>query len=585
MTADEIFQQELFADCARHASDTTREAEGAQVVFRLNMLIKTSPFPGQRIEILKWLDTFLQSPVYADVANRVLNSLITNHALPDTLTTIQAALILFNRAPQSKTSELQPVYQQLLEMAQEESFSFEQMIKAARLLREGGLPTSIKQHALSIMLSLAQEPQLPPAQVIDAIWTICDNTTSRSKIRKEAYQLLLQLAQRPDLSIADATEAADALYNLSPDASLEKQQAIQLLLDLSQRRDIPFGDAVQAAFVLHGNSPEGSEEHRQAAEMLLEQAHWADITFEQTVEAAIALNNISRSESYRLQAAQVIFEIAKRSDLTMQQRIEFIRNYYGYQPEEHRLMRRHILLELAQQPGISVEQAIEVVPYLNLPDFSELEEARSLITACWELAHRLELSIEQTTAILGDLLFYYPPQSPELRQIVQTFIELAQHPDLTFEQAIQINYIFNRKPLRSKQYLAFQLLFALAQRPELTTDEAEKLAQALYQRSQPGARAIRNMPFDQFLLHSVTAILKSTAAQYWEKEQAVNMLMQMVSKEVARSYLKLCWKPSKSDKTDPLDPLALVELVQEELLPLEVRDEIYQILRRAASPI
>src|SRR5712692_9960541 len=169
MKADEIFQQELFADCARHASDTTREAEGAQVIFRLNMLIKTSPFPGQRIEVLKWLDTFLQSAVYADVAHSVLNSLILNRALPNTRTTIQAALTLFNRTPQRKTSELQPVYQQLLELAQEESFSFEQMITAARLLREGGLLASIKQHALSIMLSLAQEPQLPPAQVIDAI--------------------------------------------------------------------------------------------------------------------------------------------------------------------------------------------------------------------------------------------------------------------------------------------------------------------------------------------------------------------------------------------------------------------------------
>lgn len=432
MKADEIFQQELFADCARHASDTTWEAEGAQVVFRLNMLIKTSPFPGQRTEILKWLDTFLQSPVYADVANSVLNSLIINHALPDTLTTIQAVLTLFNRTPQRKTSELQPVYQQLLELALEESFSFEQMITAARLLREGGLLASIKQHALSIMLSLAQEPQLPPAQVIDAIWTICDNTTSRSKIRTEAYQLLLRLIQRPDLSMTDATEAADALYNLSPDASLEKQQAIQLLLDLSQRRDIPFGDAVQAAFVLHGNSPEGSEEHR---------------------------------------------------------------------------------------------------------------------------------------------------------QIVQTFIALVQRPDLTFEQAIQINYIFNRKPLRSKQYLAFQMLFTLAQRPELTIDEAEKLAQVLYERCQLGAKAARNVPFDQFLLHSVTAILKNTAAPYWEKEQAVNMLMQMVNKEVARSYLKLRWKPSKSDKTDPPGVLALVELVREDTLPLEIRDEMYRLLRRASSPV
>ena len=450
MQADDILQQELFADCARHASDTTRETEGAQVVFRLNMLIKTSPFPGQRIEILKWLDTFLQAPVYADVANSVLNSLITNHALPDTLTTIQAALILFNRTPRSKTSELQPVYQQLLELAQEESFSFEQMITAARLLREGGLPASIKQHALSIMFSLAQEPQLPPVQVIDALWTICDNTTSRSKIRREAYRLLLELAHRPGLPIRDAREVADALYHVSPDASPEKQQAAQRLLNLAQRRDIPFGEAIDAVFNLHGTSPEGSQEYRQAAEMLLAQAQWSDITFEQTVEAAMALYNISRSESYRLQAVQVIFDTAKRSNLTMQQRIEFIRDYYGDRPEEHRLMRQQILLELAHQPNISLEQAIEVVPYLILTDFPALEEARTIITACWELAHRPELSTGQTTAILGDLLFYFPSQSSEQQEIVQTFIALAQRPDLTFEQAIQINYIFNRKPLRSK---------------------------------------------------------------------------------------------------------------------------------------
>src|SRR5713226_5975615 len=163
----------------------------------------------------------------------------------------------------------------------------------------------------------------------------------------------------------------------------------------------------------------------------------------------------------------------------------------------------------------------------------------------WELARRPELSNEQTTAILGDLLFYYPPQSPELRQIVQTFIALVQRPDLTFEQAIQINNIFNRKPLRSKQYLAFQMLFTLAQRPELTIDEAEKLAQALYRHCQPGAKAVRNMPFDQFLLQSGKGNLKNITAPKLEKEQAVNMLMQMVSKEVARAYLKLCWKPSK----------------------------------------
>ncbi len=98
--------------------------------------------------------------------------------------------------------------------------------------------------------------------------------------------MLLQLAQRPDLPIEQSIQAAQSLYESSSPGSEEERLAAQVLLQLAQRPDLPIEQSIQVAQSLYESSSVKSEEERLASEILWKIAQRPDATDEQRLKVA-----------------------------------------------------------------------------------------------------------------------------------------------------------------------------------------------------------------------------------------------------------------------------------------------------------
>jgi len=202
----------------------------------------------------------------------------------------------------------------------------------------------------------------------------------------------------------------------------EKKEALQALLSLQDQPDVSWDTIADLLWCVYASSPLQSTARQRIVQMLLGWAQRQDLPFSLAVEAAFRLYRMSPKGSQERQQAA------------------------------------QMLLTQARWPTLPMKQSVEAVLALSqvCPLRSmEREEGIEVLSA---LAHRSDLSVEDVWAFIT-LDFDFAPLS---------IIEAA--------------------PALKRQQLALRkdLLLALAQRSDLTTEQAMHIAQALYVFSDPG---------------------------------------------------------------------------------------------------
>ena len=96
------------------------------------------------------------------------------------------------------------------------------------------------------------------------------------------------------------------------------------------------------------------------------------------------------------------------------------------------------------------------------------------------------------------------------------------------------------------------MIWQLAQEPDLTTDRR---------------------------IQVVRIPLATNEANYSERAEAVRILLDLVQGEAAKQYLKDSWLSADADKKVDISHISsLIDLAKQEMLPTEIRNEVYKIL-------
>jgi hypothetical protein len=191
--------------------------------------------------------------------------------------------------------------------------------------------------------------------------------------------------------------------------SKAKQEALQALLTLGDQRQTSFDHITEILMQLYESSPAQSITRQRVAQMLLTWASRRDLPFGDTVEAAHTLYLISpKGSEDKQQAIQMLLTQAQWPDSTVKQSVEAVLALCFASPlrSKERKQGIQVLLELAQRPHLSVEDALI---------FITLDSDNIILigsTPAWE---KRELAIRK-----------------------QMLVALAQRPDLTSEQIVQI---------------------------------------------------------------------------------------------------------------------------------------------------
>jgi energy-coupling factor transporter ATP-binding protein EcfA2 len=479
----EILQQDLFFACLCLSEEIAIENElAALIVSRISELVKSSPFPSQRNEALDALSLLIRTTQYAGLGRKELLALATQEIIPDIITRIRAARILYLSSP-PQSDEQRRAIQALLNLAQQTTSSFEHAVFAARTLYDFSPGLSEEyQKAKHILMSLAQRSDISAMQAVQVIEILYWNSPDNSVEQQQAIQMLLNVAQQPDLSFDQTLQIAQIPYRGHPIESMEHKQAIKLLLKLAQQSNLSFEQQVQIAQAFYLRRPASTKEERQAIQILLKLAQLPDLSIEQTLQVAQALYQSSVENSWeRRQAIQM-------------------------------------LLKLAQHPDLSIEHAIQIFQALYQNSSSYSEEEQQAIQILLRLAQRLDLSIE------------HPAQPVQARHLRDSGTLNVEH---------QVLQIFQQ----------------LAQNQHLSVD----------------AR-----------LQASAVLLSAANTTYSDRLEAVRTVLTLDRGERAEVYLKEYWQPidNRSHKANVSDIPFLIELVHQELLPTEARDEVYRTLRQ-----
>ena len=393
---------------------------------------------------------------------------------------------------------------------------------------------------------------------IEIATKLYSSSLQNSQEKREAVDALLKLVRRSDLAVEQQIEAAQALYLYSSKDSEEENDAVAVLLKLAQRPDLSIEQQIQAAQALCRSSPGGSEEKRKAGQVLLKLAQHPALSVEQQIQAVQAFYDVSPEDSEeKREAATVLLKLMHRPDLSIEQQIEVAQALYEASPggSEEEREAVAVMLKLMHRPDLSIEQQIEAAQTLYRFSPKDLEEKREAVTVLLKLAHRADLSIEQQIEAVRALYESSHKDSEERLKAVQMFVGLVHRPDLSLEQRIQVVQAFYGSSFKvsEERLQAAQLLWNMAQDKRLTTDQR---------------------------LHIITVPLEVGDSGCLDKAKALSMLFDLLPMEQIEDYVEEHWFLWDLDFQSGDVPYA-VEIVERELLPSRVRDQMYDLLNKA----
>ena len=487
-------------------------------------------------------------------ASQVLFNLVQRPDLPFERI-VQIAKFLYQNSP-VESEERQQVTQVLFNLIQQHDVSFEQTVQVARFLyQNSNVESEERHHATQILLNLTQQSNITFEQTFLVLHILYRSDFSKS-IRQQVIQLLLDMAQESKFSNEQPILAAQIFNRTTLSKLAENWQVIQLLLNVTQQSDLSLEQIAQINLLLYQISSPKSEERQQVTQALLNLSRHSDLSINHVVLIAQTLymyqDNLDEPEEWQ-QAASVLLNLTQRVDLSFEQTLEFAQSLYQISPDEseEQKLAIQIFMNLAQQPNLSYEQVMQVALILYQSAPSGSNEWQCFNQILLNLAKRSALSFQQVLQASRTLYqFSSSSESAERKRAVQIALDTAQQPDLSSEQLVQVALILYQGGFKPEQEQATQILWKLVQSREL--------------------------PFHS-RLEIATIILTSKNANYLDRLHGVQMVNHLLQGEPAKQFLKEYWQPIDS-KTNVLDTSSIVELVRQEVLSTEARDEMYKLL-------
>ena len=555
----EIIQQDLFFACTCLQEEITVQNNLArEIVTRLGKLIQNSPFPAQRSHAINALVALLKTQQYSHLGRTMLSGLLTQKTLPDS-TRIQIAQTLYRSTSSGSEAQIQ-AQQVLTALIQEPGSSVGSAIQAAQALYECYPDGSEEQlQTMQMMLDAATLHQLSFEQTILMMRTFLQHPSISDENVRLISHTLLQRVQQPDMTLEQARLLVDALSYSAMKGSLNDwESAADKLLAILRRSDISFEELVAGTYILY-QFPIKSERRLQAAQHLLDSANRPDISVEDIGDIGEALSWNDHDEAdERQRIITLLTNALQHPELSFEQTLRLLETLYGSSPDG------------SSEQQQAIQQLLQVVRQTK--SFEEMMMAAEVLYRC------------------------SPPNSLPNQQAIDALLALAQSPDLKVEEAVEIFQLLYDYDLTAtgEGQEALSTLVRLLQKPDLSQEQQIEIAQDLYEaslprsenRQQAGQILLKQAQDDTLLpelrLEAAITPLIVRDANYPDRAQAIRVILTLRQGEDARAYLEQYWQPVSvsSNRVEPADIPALIELLQQELLPVEVRDELYKTLRQ-----
>lgn len=229
-----------------------------------------------------------------------------------------------------------------------------------------------------------------------------------------------------------------------------KKEAIAWLLKGANEPGIPFNQVIDALEIIANKSRPSSQTHRWAVQLLLDLARREEIAPGDALNAAATVCALEPQNSQEQQeAVQILLALARRRDISFSDAVEAAYQLYIQSPKgsQARELGAQMLLTQARWPDVTIAQAQEAALALAQA------RGRGMLSKDWN-------------------------------QAIQVLIELAHHPDLSFEDAMILDdqriSIDSNKALVKQQLTAKMHMWeAVAQRSDLTSAQRLEVAQTL----------------------------------------------------------------------------------------------------------
>ncbi len=554
-----IVQQDLFFACSCLKEEiTVQNRLVVAIVTRLSQVISTSPFPSQRNNAIRALASLLSTQQYSQPGRMALLSLLTQHTLAQD-TRIQIAQVLYNSNPANADLRIQ-AQQALIDLAQSADSTPASAIQAAQALYECYPPGSEEQlSAVQVMLTTATKQQLSFEQKLQVIRTFLQRPSTTPEATQLVSKSLLDWLQVPEITFEQARLTVDALsYSATTGTLSAWESAADKLLSLMGLPGTPFAQLLEGAYTLY-QVPVQSQRRLQAAQLLLEATNRPGVSVEEIAEVGEALSWNDHDEAdERQRIIALLTNTLLQPDLDVEQTVRLTETLYGNGPDgsSDQQQATQKFLQLVQQASLTFEEKIQVAEALYRCSPLNSQENQSAVDTLLAMAKEATLSVENAIQIFQVLYDYDLTTSHEGQQALSTLVRLAQRSDISAEQRIQIAQdLYETSPLHSaSRQQAVQILWQQAQHPTLP----KKLR-----------------------LEAATAPLTIRDSSYPDRARAVRLILTFTQGEEARAYLEKHWQPiSSGSRSEPSDIPAMIELIQQDLLPTSARDKLYRILKQ-----
>ena len=557
-TYTQIIQQDLFFACTCLKEEITVQNKLAvEIVTRLSKVIYASSFPSQRNDAINTLASLLKTQQYSQLGHTTLLDLLTQSTLAES-TRIQIAQILYHS--NSPAAGLQ-AQQALIKLAQDPASSPWNAVQAAQTLYECYPSGSAEQlNAVQMMLEIATKHNLSLEQTIQVIRAFLRRPSTTPESAQLASKMLLDRLHPPDITFEQARLVVDALsYSATTGALNAWESAADKLLEVMSPTTVSFVQLLEGTYTLY-QVPVQSKRRLQAAQRLLDAASQPGISVEEIIETGEALSwNDHDEANERQRVITLLSNTLQRPDLNFEQIVWLTETLYGSSPDGSReqLQATQKFLQLAQQTDLTFEEKIQAAEALYRCSPLNSKENQLAVNILLAMAKEPALKVTDAIQVFQILYDYDLTASKEGQQALQALARLAQHPDLSAEQKIQIAQdLYETSPLHS--------------------DSRQQGIKILWQQAQD-----ETLPAEQ-RLEAATIPLTVGDSSYPDRAQAVRSILTLKQGEDARTYIEKYWQPvsSSSNKTEPSDIPAMIELIQQDLLPTEARDEMYRTLKQ-----
>jgi len=450
-----------------------------------------------------------------------------------------------------------------------------------------------------MLVNLAQRSDLTVEQQIQVSQTLYEHSTPRSKSEQLATQMLVNLAQCSYLTVEQQIQVGLCLWT---DIFSATQRGKQILSDLVQSPDLTLEQEELILAPLYNVVNTDLEEERlkkifsPAYSNLMRRS---DLTTEQQRQVSLRIyNSIFSTPTSRQKAGQTLLNLALHPDTSIEEQMNTTRILSRILEDFDDPKTLNLVIQMSinfiQRNNLAFEQVLLIVQPIDKISFNTDMSGKKFSQFLMDLNEHNVLSIEQQVLVARYVYNHNNPKSKLARYATQILSSLVQRSDLSIEQELQVAEVFNR--FSGTELINFQpknkTILLLVQHTDLSVDKRLFYLKNLYNRNslrnEERAEIIRllwQIAQDQALalnqrLQAMNVFLSADNNDYINKTQAVRLVTSLLQDNLAKQYFEehLRFRSFVDIQTKQL--LFLVELVQQELLPSEIRNEMYKALRK-----